>query len=97
MLHAKLSHKHFVPKEMFIYGNIEYDLMNSLIELLSHDHFNISAVLAVNGILVGIHPNSELIALAFQLQPLPIAAAISYNTKLKEIDISENYLLTAGV
>ena len=97
MLHAKLSHKQFVPKEMFVYGNIEYDLMNSLIELLSHDHLNISAVLAANGVIVGIDPSSDLIALAFQLQPLPIAAAISCNTKLQEIDISENYLLTAGV
>ena len=97
MLHAKLSHNQFVSKEMFIYCNIEYDLMNSLIEFLSHDHFNISAVLVVNGILVGIHPNSELIALAFQLQPLPIAAAISYNTELKEIDISENNFVTASI
>ena len=96
MLHAKLSLKQFVPKEMFVYGNIEYDLMNSLIELLSHDHLNISAVLAANGVIVGIDPSSDLIALAFQLQPLPIAATISCNTKLQEIDISENNL-TAGV
>ena len=43
--------------------------MNSLIKLLSHGNLNISAVLAVNGVIVGIHPSSELIALAFQLQP----------------------------
>ena len=77
MLHAKLSHKQSVPNELFVYGNIEYDLMNSLIELLSHDHVNISAVLAANGIMVGIHPTSELIALAFQLQPLPITWILS--------------------
>ena len=77
MLHAKLSHKQFIPNELFIYGNINYKLMNSLIELLSHDHLNISAVLAVNGIIVGIHPNSELTALAFQLQPLPTTWILS--------------------
>ena len=77
MLHAKLSHKHFVPNKMFIYGNINYKIMNSLIELLSHDHLNISAVLATNGVIVGIDPSSELIALAFQLQPLPTTWILS--------------------
>ena len=71
MLYAKLSHKHSVPNELFIYGNIKYNLMNSLTELLSHYHLNISAVVFTNDIMVGIHPNSELIASAFQLQPLP--------------------------
>ena len=70
ILHAKLSHKHFIPKEMFIYGNINYKPMKTLIKLLSHDHLDISVVLAANGIIVGIHPSSDLIALAFQLQPL---------------------------
>ena len=77
MLHAKLSHKRSVPNELFVYGNINYNLMNSLIELLEHDHLNISAVLAVNGVIVGIHPSSELIALAFQLQPLPTTWILS--------------------
>ena len=77
MLHAKLSHKQSVPNELFIYGDINYKIMNSLIELLSHDHVDISAVLAANGIMVGIHPTSELIALAFQLQPLPITWILS--------------------
>ena len=77
MLHAKLSHKQLVPNELFIYGYIRYKLMNSLIELLSHDHLDISAVLAANGVIVGIHPTSELIALAFQLQPLPTTWILS--------------------
>ena len=77
MLHAKLSHKQSVPNELFIYGDINYKIMNSLIELLSHDHVDISAVLAANGIMVGIHPSSELFALAFQLQPLPTTWILS--------------------
>ena len=77
MLHAKLSHKQFVPNKIFIYGNIKYNLMNSLIELLSHDKLNISAILAVNDAIVGIHPSSDLIALAFQLQPLPTIWVLS--------------------
>ena len=71
LLHAKLLLKQSIPNKLFVYGNIKYTLMNSLIELLSHDHLNISAVLAVNGIIAGIHPSNELIALAFQLQPSP--------------------------
>ena len=69
LLHAKLLHKQSVLNELFIYGNIKYNLMYSLIELLSHDHPNISAVLAANSVIVGIYPSNELIALAFQLQP----------------------------
>ena len=69
MLHDKLSKKQSVSSELFIHGNIKYNLMNSLIKLLSHGNLNISAVLAVNDVIVGIHPNSELIALVFQLQP----------------------------
>ena len=77
LLHAKLLLKQSGPNELFIYGNIKYTLMDSLIELLSHDHLNISAVLAVNGIIVGIHPSNELIALAFQLQPSPTTWILS--------------------
>ena len=69
MLHDKLSHEQSVPNELFIHGNIEYNIMNCLIKLLSHGNLNISAVLAVSSVIVGIHPSSELIALAFQLQP----------------------------
>ena len=76
LLHNKLLHKQLVPNKLFIYGNIKYNLMNSLISLLLHD-LNISAVLAVNGVIVGVHPNSELIALAFQLQPLPTTWILS--------------------
>ena len=71
LLHAKLLLKQSGPNELFIYGNIKYTLLNSLIELLSHDHLNISAVLAANGMIIGIHPSNELIALAFQLQQSP--------------------------
>ena len=77
LLHNKLLNKQSVPNTLFFYGNIKYNVMNSLIELLSLDHLNISAVLAVNDIIVGIHPSSELIALAFQLQPLPTALILS--------------------
>ena len=70
LLHAKLLLKNFVPNKLFIHGNIHCTYVNNLVELLSPNH-NILAVLAVNGILVGLHPNSELIALAFQLQPSP--------------------------
>ena len=65
LVHDKLLH----VNKLFIFGIIEHNLMKSLIELLSHGKLNISAVLAVNDVIVGIHPNSELIALAFQLQP----------------------------
>ena len=71
LLRTKLLLKQSIPNRLFIYGNIKYTLMNSLIELLSHNCLYTSAVLAVNGIIVGIHPSSELIALAFQLQPSP--------------------------
>ena len=77
LLHTKLLCKQSVPNKLFIYGDIKYTLMNSLIELLSHDRLNISAVLAVNGIIVGIHPSNELIALAFQLQPSPTTWILS--------------------
>ena len=77
LLHAKLLLKQSVPNKLFIYGNIKHTLLNSLIEMLSHDHLNISAVLAVNGIIVGIHPSNELIALAFQLQPSPTTWILS--------------------
>ena len=77
LLSAKLLHKQFVPNELFIYGNLKYNLVNSLIELLSHDHLKISAVLAVNSIIVGIHPSNELIALAFQLQPFSTSWILS--------------------
>ena len=77
LLYAKLFHKQSVPNKLFIYGNTEYTRMNRLIKLLSHDYLNISAVLAVNGIIVGIHPSNELIALAFQLQPSPTTWILS--------------------
>ena len=53
--------------------------MNSLIKLISHHHHNLSSVLAVNGTIVGVYPNSEQIALAFQLQPSP-TTWIQYTT-----------------
>ena len=77
LLHAKLLLKQSMPNKLLVYGNIKYTLMNSLIELLSHDHLDISAVLAVNGIIVGIHPSNELIAQAFQLQPSPTTWILS--------------------
>ena len=77
ILHAKLSHQQFVPNELFIYGNIEYNLMNSLTKTLSHNRLNISAVLSANNIMIGYNPNSELIALAFQLQQLPTTWILS--------------------
>ena len=80
LLHNELLHKQFAPNKLFVYGNIKCNLMNSLIELLSHDHLIITAVLAVNGVIVGIHPSSELIALAFQLQPLPTTWILSTTT-----------------
>ena len=69
LLHTKLLHKQSVPNELFIYGDIEDSLMNSLIELISHHHHNISAVLVTNDVIVGHNPNIQQIALAFQLQP----------------------------
>ena len=77
MLHNKLLLKQPIPNKLFIHGNIKYNLINSLIELLSYDHLKISAVLAANGVIVGIHPKSELIALAFQLQPFPTKLILS--------------------
>ena len=77
LLHAKLLLKQSIPNKLFIYGNIKYTLLNSLIEFLSRDHLNISAVLAANGMIVGIHPSNELIALAFQLQPSPTTWILS--------------------
>ena len=77
LLHAKLLLKQSIPNKLFIYGNIKYTLLNSLIVLLSRDHLNISAVLAANGMIVGIHPSNELIALAFQLQPSPTTWILS--------------------
>ena len=74
LLHGKLLHKQSVLNELFIYGNINYNLMNRLIELiglLSHDHLNISATLATNDVIVGVYPCSEQIAQAFRLQPSP--------------------------
>ena len=70
-LYSKLLHKTFipVPHKLFIY-DIHHILKTSWIELLSHYH-NISAVLAGNNAILGIHPSSEQIALALQLQPSP--------------------------
>ena len=69
LLHTKLLHKQSVPYELFIYGDIEDNLMNSLIELISRYHHNISAVLAANDVIVVHNPNIQQIALAFKLQP----------------------------
>ena len=69
LLHTKLLHKQSVSNELFIYGDIEDNLMNSFIELISHHHHNISAVLVTNDIIVGHDPNIQQIALALQLQP----------------------------
>ena len=75
LLYSKLWEKHFVPRELFIYGNMEYHVLNNWIELLSP--YNISAVLAANNVVVGIHPSSEHIALAMQLQPSPTTWILS--------------------
>ena len=69
LLCNKLLHKQSVPNELFIYGNIEDSLMNCLIELISHHHHNISAVLVTNDVIVGHNSNIQQITLAFQLQP----------------------------
>ena len=83
LLHAKLLLKQSGPNKLLAYGNIKYTLMNSLIELLSHDHLDISAVLASNGIIVGIHPSNELIAQAFQLQPSPTTWILSITDNIR--------------
>ena len=77
LLHAKPLLKQSVPNKLFIYDSNIYTLMNSLIDFLSRDHLNISAVLAADGIILGIHPSNELIALAFQLQPSPTTWILS--------------------
>ena len=69
-LRGRLLHKQSVPNELFIYGNIKYSLINSLIEMWSYRNCNISAVLVANDLIVAHHPNTWQIALAFQLQPL---------------------------
>ena len=69
LLHTKLLHKQAVSYELFVYGNIEDSLMNSLNELMSHYYHNISAVFAANDVIVGHNPNIQQIALAFKLQP----------------------------
>ena len=69
LLHTKLLHKQAVPCELFVYGSIEDSLMNSLNELISQYHHNISAVFATNDVIVGHNPNIQQIALAFKLQP----------------------------
>ena len=69
LLHTKLLHKQSVPTELFFDGNIEDSFMNSVIELISCHHHNISAVLVTNDVIVGHNPNIQQIALAFQLQP----------------------------
>ena len=66
LLYNKLLYKQSVPNELFIYGDIMDSLM---IELISHHHHNISAVLVDNDVIVGHNPNIQQIALAFQLQP----------------------------
>ena len=68
LLHTKLLHKQSVPYELFVYGSIEDSLMNSLNELISQSHRNISAVFATNDVIVGHNPNIQQIALAFKLQ-----------------------------
>ena len=60
---SRLSHEQSVSNKLFIYGSIKYNFLNSLIKLLSLDYLNISAVLSGNGIIIGIHPNDELVAL----------------------------------
>ena len=69
LLYNKLLHKQSIPTKLFIYGDIEDSLMNSLIKLILHHHRNSSAVLVANDIIVGHNPNIQQIALAFQLQP----------------------------
>ena len=69
LLHTKLLHKQAVSYELFVYGSIEDSLMNSLNELISQYHRNISAVFATNDVIVGHNPNIQQIALAFKLQP----------------------------
>ena len=59
LLYNKLLHKQSVPNELFVYGNIKSSLMimNSFIELISHHHHNISAVLVGNDVTIGHNPN----------------------------------------
>ncbi len=71
LLHANLLHKQLVPNEIFICGDVEETLMNSLIKLMSHHHHNVSSVLAANGTVVGVYPNSKQIASLFWLKPSP--------------------------
>ena len=66
LLYNRLLDEQSVPNELFIYGDIED---NGLMELISHHHHNVSAVLVANDVIVGHNPNIQQIALAFQLQP----------------------------
>ena len=70
-------HNKSVPNELFIYGNIKYSLINSLIELWSSYNYNISAVLVANDLIVAHHPNTWQIALAFRLQSLVTTLILS--------------------
>ena len=69
LLHSKMLHKNSIPNELFIYGNMKYSCINSLVELISCYCGKISAVLVANDILVTFHPSDHQIALAFQFQP----------------------------
>ena len=77
LLHTELLHKKVVPNKLFIYGSIKCNLINSFIEHLLHNQHNISANVAANDVIVGIHPNSEQIAQIIQLQPLPTTWILS--------------------
>ena len=77
LLHARLLDKQSVPNELFIYGNIKYSLINSLIKLWSPYNCNISAVFVANDLIVAHHPNTRQIALAFRFQPLVTTLILS--------------------
>ena len=70
LLYAELLNKDAVPNEIFLYDNIHYYLINNWIKLLSN-YNTLSAILAINNVIVAIHPSSKQIALAMQLQPSP--------------------------
>ena len=77
LLHNRLFDKQFMPNKLFIYHKIKDSLMNSLIELISHYHHKISAVLVTNDAIVALHPNSKQVSLAFELQPSPSTCILS--------------------
>ena len=71
LLRSQLLLKRFVPNELFICGSIDRGVLDNLVELISHYHHSISAVLIANNANVLIYPNSKQVAQIFELQTSP--------------------------